>query len=359
MVPGRIDAFTYDALPGRVRFGAGCVSERLAEEVARLAVHRVLLVSSAARRAAAERLAEPIRDRVVGVFDRARVHVPMDRVESGRTMAREVGADCLLCIGGGSTTGMAKAIALTSSVPIIAVPTTYAGSEMTPVWGITHHARKQTGRSIHVLPRVVLYDPRLTVAMPLSISGTSAINAMAHCVAGIFAAMKAPMIPVLAFEGIRALAAGIKAIADDPLDLDGRTQALYGAYVAGSVFAIVGSGLHHKFCHVLGGAYDLPHAETHTLLLPYTVGLYRTMFPEVVGRIGDALGDVDAPAGLWDLARRVGAPARLVDIGMNGADLEAATDLCVAAVPDDMPFPVSRADVRRLLAQALDGIRPT
>lgn len=354
-----IGPFTYDTLPGRVLFGPGYAKDRLAEEVERLGAHRVLLITSKSRRDAAQRLTSAaIGNRLVGAFDQARTHVPLHLAENGRAMAAKLEADCLLSIGGGSATGMAKAIALTTNLPIIAIPTTYAGSEMTPVWGITERAHKQTGRSAVVLPKVVIYDPQLTLAVPPSLSGTSAINALAHCVAGLLSPTIPPVVSIMALEGIRALSSGVVVVVQDPDNLDGRSQTLYGAYLAGSVFTATGSGIHHKLCHILGGAYDLPHAETHTILLPYTTALYRRACPEVMTQIATVLGCADTPIGLFDLGRAVGAPLGLSAIGLKEADLKAATDLCVEAALGDRRVPLDRPTLRELLLQAIHGTAP-
>src|SRR5215210_1957995 len=275
-------SFTYEALPGRVVFGVGAGREKLVEEGIRLGAGRMLLVATEREMEVAEELAAPLGDRVVGVFTNVRPHVPVEVATAARELARRIGADCLLSIGGGSTIGTAKAIALELPLPIVAVPTTYAGSEMTPIWGLTEAQRKKTGTSVDVLPKVVVYDPELTVSLPPFITGPSAMNAMAHCVEAFYAPGANPMSSLVAEEGIRALARGVPVAVESPDDLEGRSETLYGAYLAGTAFAGAGSGLHHKVCHVLGGAYDLPHAETHTVVLPQVAAFNGPAVPEVV-----------------------------------------------------------------------------
>ena len=264
-------SFTYEALPGRVVFGTGASRESLAEEVDRLGLSRVLLIATEEEKALAEELAEPLGDRSVGVFSNVRPHVPVEVAEEARARVRETEAGCLLSIGGGSTTGTAKAVAVEIPLPIVAVPTTYAGSEMTPIYGITSEQRKQTGSSLDVLPKVVVYDPELTTSLPGSITGPSAMNAMAHCVEAFYAPEANPITSLMAEEGIRALSRGVPVAVERPEDLDGRSETLYGAYLAGAALAATSAGLHHKICHVLGGAYDLPHAALHAVVLPYAV----------------------------------------------------------------------------------------
>ena len=363
-------SFVYTSLPGRVVFGAGASRKELAAEVDRLGVRRILLVAAEGERPLAEELAGPLGDRVVGVFTGVRPHVPVEVAGAARESAARLGADCLLSVGGGSTTGTAKAVALESGLPIVAVPTTYAGSEVTPVWGMTEAQRKTTGKSPDVLPKVVVYDPELTFSLPPSITGPSAINAMAHCVEAFYGPGANPITSLVAEEGVRAIARGVPVAVRSPEDVDGRSETLYGAYLAGSAFAVAGSGLHHKICHVLGGAYDLPHADTHTIILPHAVAFNEPAAPEAMGRVARALGaakdnstngtsgDGGAAAGIFDLIEEIGAPTALGDIGMRKEDLDEAVSLVLEKVPADNPRPVDEAGIRTILEGAYSGHRP-
>jgi maleylacetate reductase len=354
-------SFTYEALPGRVVFGVGASREKLVSEVDRLGARRVLLIATERERALAEELTQPLGERVVGVFTGVRPHVPIEAAEKARSMVRELAADCLLTVGGGSTTGMAKAIALETALPIVAVPTTYAGSEMTPIWGLTEAQRKTTGTSVDVLPKVVVYDPQLTVRLPPFITGPSAMNAMAHCVEAFYASGANPITSLIAEEGIQALARGVPVAVTSPEDLDARSETLYEAYLAGAALAATGAGLHHKICHVLGGAYDLPHAEMHTVVLPHAVAFNEEAIPEVMERVASALGEWGkngAATGLYDLAERIGAPTALKDIGMKEEDLDEAVGLVLEVVPKDNPRPVDEVGVRSILENAYAGRRP-
>lgn len=351
--------FVHESLPGRVLFGAGASKERLSGEIDSLGAGRVLLLAAERERFLAEELAKPLGERVVGMFTGVRPHVPVEVARRATAEARRAGADCLLSVGGGSTTGAAKAIALETGLPIVAVPTTYAGSEMTPVYGLTENGRKKTGRSRDVLPRVVIYDSELTFSLPASVTAPSAINALAHCVEAFYAAGASPISSLMAEEGIRAIADGLPDAVLDPEGLSGRSKTLYGAYLAGAAFAVAGGGLHHKICHVLGGAYDLPHAETHTIVLPHATALFRDAIPQTMERISRALGRDDAAEGLFDLARDVGAPLALKDVGMNESNLQEAVDLCTQAVPEDNPAKVDGVGIRLLLENAYAGSRPT
>jgi maleylacetate reductase len=341
--------FTYTALPGRVVFGVGAARSRLAPEVERLGARRVLLIAAEPELELARALAGPLP--VAATFSEVRRHVPVEIARRARAAAD--GADALLCVGGGSTTGTAKAVALETGLPIVAVPTTYAGSEMTPVWGMTEGQRKTTGTDPRVLPKVVVYDPELTVSLPAAVSGPSAMNAIAHCVEAFYGPGANPITSLLAEEGIRALAHGVPVAVARPGDLEGRADTLYGAYLAGAAFAAAGSGLHHKICHVLGGAYDLPHADLHTVVIPHVTAYQEERLPHEMARVARALNTADAGLGLFDLAREIGAPTALRDIGMRAEDLDEAVGLVLEKVPD-----LGEDDARGLLEAAFEGRRP-
>jgi alcohol dehydrogenase class IV len=351
-------SFTYDALPGRVVFGAGASRGKLGEEIERLGAERVLLIAAEPERELAEELAGALGGRYAGIFTGVKPHVPVEVVEEAREVARDKEADCLLSVGGGSTTGAAKAVALETALPIVAVPTTYAGSEMTPIWGMTEGQRKQTGRSLDVLPTVIIYDPELTFSLPPSITGPSAMNAIAHCVEALYAPGTNPITSLMAEEGIGALSRGLPIAVDNPEDLEGRSDTLYGAYLAGAALAAAGAGLHHKVCHVLGGTYDLPHAETHTIVLPHTVAFNEPAIPQIAHRVARALGSQEAAEGLYNLNQKIGAPLGLKDIGMREEDIEEAVGLVLEAVPETNPRHVDESGARTILEGAYAGRRP-
>ncbi|MBM3558740.1 MAG: maleylacetate reductase [Alphaproteobacteria bacterium] len=348
-------SFTYDALPGRVVFGAGAL-DRLPDEVARLGAERALVLSTP-RRGPAEEAAKRLGARAAGIFARAEMHVPVETARAARAEARRLGADACVAVGGGSTIGLGKAIALEFGLPILAVPTTYAGSEMTPIWGLTEGGAKRTGRDPKVLPRTVIYDPNLTLTLPAAIAGPSGINAIAHCVEALYAENANPITSLMAEEGVRALGRALPRVVAAPGDIGARSNALYGAWLAGTALGAVGMALHHKLCHTLGGSFGLPHAETHTIVLPHAAAYNHEAASEAMARIARALGVADAPLGLQDLARAVGAPLALKDIGMKEADLDRAAGIA-AANPYFNPRPVERAALRRLLDDAFFGRAP-
>jgi alcohol dehydrogenase class IV len=313
-------------MPVRVIFGLGTADRRLAGVLDDVGVRRFLVIVTELEEPVARRLVEPFAEHVAGVFTDVRSHVP--------------------------TTGTAKAVALTTGLPIVAVPTTYAGSEVTPVWGLTEGARKTTGRDGRVLPRVVVYDPGLTATLPPALSAVSGLNS----VEAFWAPRANPVTSLMAEEGLRVLAEGLAGVVRDPGDLDARSGVLYGAWLSGTVFAAAGSGVRHELCHVLGGAYDLPHAETHAVVLSHVSALVASSLPDVDTRVSAALG---APAGtpaadaLAALARGVGAPTALREIGLPEDELPAATRLVVEQAPDQSP-----ADIEALLSAAWRGEIP-
>lgn len=348
--------FTYDHVSPRVVFGAGSL-DRLPDEVARLGATRALILSTPGQAAQAEALAARLGGRAAGVYPRAVMHVPIEVARAAQDEARRLGADCAVAIGGGSTVGLGKAIALDSGLPVIAVPTTYAGSEMTPIYGLTAGGFKRTGRDPRVLPRTVVYDPALTVGLPAKVSGPSGVNAIAHCVEALYAQDANPITSLLAEEGIAALGRSLPAVVATPADIAARGDALYGAWLAGSVLAAVGMALHHKLCHTLGGSFGLPHAETHAIVLSHVVAYNCDAAPQAMHRIARALGADDPAQALYDLNLALGAPVALRDIGMKAEDLDRAADIA-SQNPYYNPQAVTRDGIRRLLDAAYAGNRP-
>jgi maleylacetate reductase len=345
-------AFVYEAVPSRVVFGIRSI-EKLPEEAARLGRHPLVLATPGQ-----SSMAEGVARRIGGaVHAEAVMHVPSETARAGRLAAQRHNADLLVAVGGGSTVGLAKSIALETGLPILAVPTTYSGSEMTPIWGLTEGGIKRTGRDPKVLPRTVIYDPALTLALPPSLSGTSGINAIAHAVEALYAQDANPIGSLMAEEGIRALARSLPVIAQDPLDVEARTRALYGAWLCGSCLGTVRMGLHHKLCHVLGGTLNLPHAETHTVVLPHAAAYNRGAAPEAMQRVARALDDLDAAEALYELAGAVGAKRALKDLGMRAEDLDRIVNLTVES-PYWNPRPITPDGVRALLEDAFHGRRP-
>jgi alcohol dehydrogenase class IV len=351
--------FVYTSFPGRVVFGEGSL-ERLPEEVERLGASRAIVLCTPEQRGTAEAVARRLAHRCAGVYDRAAMHVPIEVALAAREHAAAVGADACVAVGGGSTIGLGKAIALTSNLPILAVPTTFAGSEMTAIWGLTEAGVKKTGRDPRVLPKTVVYDPQMVATLPAAIAGPSGMNAIAHCVEALYAIDRNPIVSMIAEEGIRALAASLPAVVADPADAAARGEALYGAWLAGTALNGASMAIHHKLCHTLGGSFNLPHADTHTVLLPYATAYNRDAAPEAMARVRRALGRFDtgdAAGGLLALSRALGARTTLRAIGMPEDGLDRAAELAVQS-PYDNPRPIERRAIRELLGRAFDGLDP-
>jgi alcohol dehydrogenase class IV len=349
-------SFVYNSVPQRVVFGAGSL-QHLAREIDALGARHALVLSTPEQRPQAERVAAMLGGHAAGVFDRAVMHVPIETAREAREVAQRLGADCAVAIGGGSTTGLGKAIALDSGLPILAIPTTYAGSEMTPIYGITEAGVKKTGRDRKVLPKTVIYDPALTLSLPPKVSGPSGMNAMAHCVEALYAHDGNPIMTLMAAEGIRALARSLPVVVREPKNLEGRSDALYGAWLAGIVLGNTSMGIHHKLCHTLGGCFNLPHAEVHTVILPHATAYNRDFAPAAMRVAADALGAADAAQGIFDLIVTIGAPTSLEQIGMPADGLDRAAQLATQNQYPN-PRPIEYAPIRQLLDAAFSGRRP-
>ncbi len=351
--------FVFNGQPSRVVFGVGSL-KHLEREIEAMGAKRALVLSTPEQSSQARHIADLLGSRAAGIFSKAVMHVPLETAREAREVAAKLGADCAVAVGGGSTTGLGKAIALDSGLPILAIPTTYAGSEMTPIYGITEAGLKKTGRDPRVLPRTVIYDPLLSLSLPVGLSVTSAINAIAHAAEGLYAQDRNPITDLMAQEGIAALARAIPGICKQPGDVDARSDALYGAWLCGSVLGNVGMALHHKLCHTLGGSFNLPHAEVHTVVLPHAMAFNAEAAPLAMQKIAAALNRPDAAAGLFDLAADNGAPTALRDIGMRQEDLDKAADIAVSN-PYWNPRPFGKEQrnlIRELLQRAFEGSRP-
>nr|AGO04547.1 putative maleylacetate reductase [Cupriavidus pauculus] len=288
------------------------------------------------------------------------MHVPVEAARAACAMAFELGADSVVAIGGGSTTGLAKAIALEMGLPVLAIPTTYAGSEMTAIYGLTDAGLKRTGIDVKVLPRIVIYDPELTYSLPVAVSVTSGINALAHAAEGLYAHDRNPISDLMATEGIRAIAAALPVLAterDTAMLHEARAQALYGAWLCGAVLGTVGVALHHKLCHTLGGSFNLPHAETHTIILPPALAYNEKAAPGAMATIAQAMGAASAAQGAFDLARTTGAPLGLQQIGMREDELDKACEIALQNQYPN-PRPLEAGAIRELLQNAWEGRRP-
>lgn len=349
-------SFIYTGNPARILFGSGKAAQ-LSAEIRRLGASRAMLLSTPFQKADVEAIAGTLGDLAAGVFAEATMHTPVEVTERALSAYAASGADCLVAFGGGSTIGLAKAIAYRNDAPQIVIATTYAGSEVTPILGQTERGVKTTVRGPSILPETVIYDPELTHGLPVAMSITSGLNAIAHAVEGFYAQDRNPIASLMALEGIRALKLALPAIAGNPGDAAARSNALYGSWLSGTVLGMVGMALHHKICHTLGGSFDLPHAETHAVMLPHTVAYTEKAVPDLLAPVAQLFGAPTAGEALYDFSAALGAPMSLKALGLSLDDLDRAADLATTN-PYWNPRPVERRAIRDLLQRAWSGSRP-
>ncbi len=350
-----LDSFSLTLNPARIVFGRGTVAQ-LPAELARLGGRRALVLSTPSQKHQAAAIAARLGDAAAGVFAGAVMHTPVGVTARALQAFADVRADCVVAYGGGSTIGLGKAIAWRNDVPQIVIATTYAGSEVTPILGETENGLKTTRRDARILPEAVIYDPDLSLGLPVAISVSSGLNAMAHAIEGLYAQDRNPITALQAVEGVRALRQALPRIVEVPADPEARSAALYGAWLCGTVLGTVGMALHHKLCHALGGSFDLPHAETHAVLLPHTAAYNAAAAADLLRPAAELFGG-SIGGGLHDFAASLGAPRALRDLGLAEGDLDRAADIAVQN-PYWNPRPVERDAVRRLLGQAWEGTRP-
>ncbi|GAA1164873.1 maleylacetate reductase [Nesterenkonia sandarakina] len=374
-------SFSHQTLGQQVHFGVGNLTRDVRSEVTRHQAQQILLIASGSAVAAADELHATLR--IAHRIDGARQHVPVEDVESACDAATQAQADLILCVGGGSAIGLGKAVALKTRAPIIAVPTTYAGSEATNVWGVTEAGAKATGTDEVVLPAGVVYDAELVRDLPQELASASGMNALAHCIDSLWGPRADPLNALLAGEAMGALRRGMSPLAGDSdgsgnsggsgnpggsagpgtsgaadsagAELQARQQLQYGAYLAATAFASAGSGLHHKICHMLGGAFGLPHAQTHAVLLPHVLAFNLPHAPAAGERIAQALDAPDPLTGLERLRTQIDAPRALRDHGLKEADLDRAASLILEVVPASNPRKMTATDAAELIRAAFSG----
>lgn len=348
--------FIYRANAGRVVFGAGTLA-RLSDEAAALGLERIIVLSTPQQESQAHDIADRLDERTAGVFAGAVMHTPVGVTQEAMQVISDMRADGIVSIGGGSTIGLGKAIAWRTDLPQIVIPTTYAGSEMTPILGETENGAKTTRSSARILPETVIYDVDLTLSLPPALSGTSGINAIAHAIEALYARDRNPIVSLMALEGIKALVRALPRIVADPQDRAGRADALYGAWLCGTCLGAVGMALHHKLCHTLGGSFNLPHAETHTIVLPHALAYNAPAVSEAMAQLAATLGTDDPARALYDLAEAVGAARGLCELGMAESGINEAADRALAN-PYWNPRALERDALRATIARAWGGEPP-
>lgn len=348
--------FVFPGLATRVVFGHGTLAQ-VPDEVARLGHSRALVLATEQQAGQARALADALGERAAGVFAGAVMHTPLEVTERALAAYRAAGADCVVSLGGGSTTGLGKAIALRTGADQVVVPTTYAGSEMTDILGETAAGEKVTRRDPAIRPEVVVYDVDLTLTLPVGLTVTSALNAIAHAMEGFYAPDRHPVTEALSRDAMQAFARALPVLVGDPQDKGARADALFAAWGCSLTLGHVTMALHHKLAHVLGGSFGLPHAETHAVLLPHTTAFNEDAVGGLLSPIAAAFGKGRAGAGLWHFAKGLGAPMRLADLGLVEANLDRAAEIAVRN-PYANPRPVEREGIRKLLQDAFDGRCP-
>lgn len=351
-----MENFIYEALPQRVIFGSG-TQDRVAEELDRLGIARAVVLTTPQQEQSGAQLAERLGTRCVGLFAEATMHTPVDITEKAVAYVSDAGAGAVIALGGGSTTGLGKAIALRTDLKQIVIPTTYAGSEATPILGQTEGGTKTTIRDMRVLPQIVIYDVALTLSLPVAMTVTSGLNAIAHAVEALYTRERNPIISSLALQGIEALAGAMPAIVADPGNAEARRKALFGAWACGICLGSVGMALHHKVCHTLGGSFDLPHAETHAVMLPHAVAYNELAGAGLLRPVADLFGSASAAEGLWALSRSLDAPMTLAELGLGQGDLQRAAGIMMQN-PYWNPQPLFEAGILSMLNDAYAGNRP-
>ncbi|QRP48857.1 maleylacetate reductase [Amycolatopsis sp. FDAARGOS 1241] len=348
--------FEYVGLPYRIVFGRGLLA-RVNAEVARLRRSRVLLLTGGGLAELGDRVENLLGPLCAARFDGAALHTPVSVTEEALRHLRASDADCVVAVGGGSTTGLSKALAARTGVDQIILPTTYAGSEVTPVLGETAGGKKTTRSTPSVLPETVIYDVELSRGLPVPIAVTSAVNALAHAIEALYSAQANPIVDGWALDAISGIGKGLRHVIGEPTNVEVRSDLLRGAWLAGMCLASVGMGLHHKLCHVLGGSFGLPHAITHTVILPHVMRYNSSATSEVMWRIGGALDVPDAPAGVFDLIKQADGPTSLRELGFDFGSLSEVADQVIAS-PYPNPKPLTREGILGLLTQAWYGVRP-
>jgi alcohol dehydrogenase class IV len=351
-----VHSFLYEALPARVIF-ATLSAALLTEEMARIGMKRPIVLATPLQEPQAREIAAMLDEKSVGVFAGAVMHTPVEITEKALSIVREAKADGVVAIGGGSTTGLSKAIALRTDLPQLVIPTTYAGSEMTPILGETANGVKRTQTTRKVLPETVIYDVELTLGLPPALSAASGLNAIAHAVEAMYARDRNPIVSMMAEEGIRSLFAALPLIVKKPSDLAARSDALYGAWLCGVCLGSVGMALHHKLCHTLGGTFNLPHAETHAIVLPHALAYNTSTVSDIVERLARALGTGVPASKIYQLSNELGIGGGLRTLGMPEDGIDQAADLAIMS-PYWNPRPIERDAVRELIARAWAGEPP-
>ena len=348
--------FRWQGSAVSVRFAPGAV-DLVAEEIAALGCSRALVLTTKEQAANGVALVAQLGAVAVGHYAGAVMHTPTDVTKHAMGLVASSGADCVVALGGGSTIGLGKALTLRTGMKQVVIPTTFAGSEVTPILGQTEKGEKTTLTDAKVRPAAILYDPNMICTLPPTLAISSALNAVAHATEGLYARDRNPMSSLMAVEGIRAFVSALPSIQADPTNLRAWAEGQYGAWLCGTVLGQVGMSLHHKLCHVLGGSFGLPHAETHAVILPHAIAYNEAAVPELLAPVAAIFGTRTAADGLATFAKSLGAPTSLQALGLTEAQQERAAELALSR-PYWNPRPLERLALRGLMYRAWSGEPP-
>ncbi|PWN92570.1 Dehydroquinate synthase-like protein [Acaromyces ingoldii] len=366
--------FVYAVAASRVVFGRGSLKAQLEGEVAQLGAKRVLVITTPHQRDIGEEVSSLLGARFTALYSNATMHTPVEVTEDALKVVSEKNIDCLVAVGGGSTIGLAKALAYRTDLLQIVVPSTYAGSEATSILGQTEKGAKTTLVSPKVLPEVIVYDVDLTLTLPKVMSLTSGVNAIAHSIETLYSAKSNPFIDLLAVEGIQVMMRSLAKLGSEPDDIEARSDALYAAWACGMCLGNGGgTALHHKICHTIGGMLNTPHAETHAIVLPHALQYnYAYLNKDSRRNLGRAFGlavneeggrdqlereGVEMAQKIFDIVQNGGAPTSLAALGVKSSDLEPVAE-AAAKAPYPNPAPLEGPRLLELLHRAHLGSRP-
>jgi alcohol dehydrogenase class IV len=329
--------------------GAGA-RHKIPAEVRRLGMRRVLLVATLSARRPADELAVGLGPSLAARFDGPTAHTPVSVTLQAMHVVSDAGADAVVALGGGSAIGLGKAISIRAGIPHIAVPTTYAGSEVTPTLGETENGAKTVRRDPALAPGTVVYDPELTLSMPAGLTRASAVNALAHAVEALWAPETTAASDAVATEAAEVILTALPAVLSDLSSVEARGRLQEAAWLAGVSLAQTRMGLQHQLAHLLGGAYDLPHAALHALLLPHVMAYNLPAATKASARLTRLAGR-DPVAAVAQLAAADDRPGTLAAIGVPREGIHAVAQRVVAD-PYPNPRPVDLESVTSLLERA-------
>lgn len=354
VTPGSV----FNATPPRIIFGQW-TSAQIAQEVKYLKANRALVISTPGRSELAQTSVQRLGSLCVGILPEAISQVPIELARHGRRIAADLGADCLVAVGGGASVGLAKGIALELAIPIINIPTTYSGSEMTGFCGITIDGIKRMHTSLNMLAHTVIYDPQLTLGLPVDISAASALNALAHCIDAVVVDTCSPIIAQAAYQGAQAIGHSIEGVFINPQDLNSRSELLYGAYLSGAALT-GGFALQHGIAHVLGGSFGVSHGLSHALVLPHIAAFYARHFTEQMTPLAQAMDVTCAQLGstVFDMLVKTGLPTGLAQIGFDHANLDRVAEITIETDNGETPIALTYEIVHSMLQDIYQGVRP-